>query len=61
MELIPRKATIEITNDQAVLIEQMCGNAWKAGWVKDPVDGASLESLRAEVRKAFAVPLEVKK
>lgn len=60
MEVIPQKETIEITGAQALLVEQLAINGWKAGWLRDPSDAAALEDLREKIKKAFAIPLEVK-
>jgi hypothetical protein len=49
----PRK-TVEITERQALFIEQLCDGAWKTGGVRSPKDAETLEALRAELRKAFA-------
>jgi hypothetical protein len=59
MELIQKTASIELTEKEALFVEQLAQGAWKTGGVRDPEDGRVLESLREKVKIAFAVPLPV--
>jgi hypothetical protein len=60
MELIRKVRTVELTEQQAVIIDQLCEGAWKTGGVRSPADGKLLEDLRAMIRETFMVKAKEK-
>lgn len=56
MELIRRKAQVELNERHAMFIEQLCEQAWKMGAIRSPEDGEHLQELRARIKAAFPAP-----
>jgi hypothetical protein len=61
MELMKAKTrTLEVTEQQAVVIGQLCENAWKGGQVRSREDGRIVDSIIDLVKEAF-MPASEKK
>jgi hypothetical protein len=51
MEVIPpKKIGLELTIQEAGILEQLFQSAWKAGGIRSPEDGAAMEKLRTRLK-----------